>query len=207
MCVVRQTTFALLLLSFAAYAAELRAETASDRLRRFLVSLGYTDVILDECLIRFSRDVVPSGANNGFYRYERLIHLDSISRIGSSEILRMTGVINLTYALRLETTPLYYESYRKVYSFQSWLRENHPEVTWPYLHPQFHNELTPFVEGKAHAHILEMEDLNLWIDYSNFGRVSRIERDPAIMAADTESLSTLRSLLAEYSARSGCSEI
>lgn len=203
-------SLALLLLDHVFFSTESFAEDSStheieSNLNSIIEAMGYIDIEIDQCTLRFSRNIVPDESNNRANKYIRTLHLETIdwgieptlSELDLSPLYRY-------YSLEFTTLKSYYEIYRESIFFMLWARREYPLANWPYEHPKFHDQFTSVLEIHAEQMIADFEKLNSWTDFSSFGRSTSFSQNFEIGFGTEGPLISFAQALQRYSQAKRC---
>ncbi len=171
---------------------------------RSLDNMGYERLLIRDCMISFSRRVVPSEENNGYFAYTRFVNLRNIVGIEDLSVKKFKVNDYETFALRAD---LRYslEAEKLPIVFSSWVIEKFGQDLWPYGHPKFYDENTIEVEYYLQAYHSFFKDWNRRVDYSAFGSATSFSGYFSINYETPEPLEAFYSAILAYSRDKGCS--
>ena len=138
--------------------------------------MGYIDIKVDSCKLSFARLTTPTSKNNGLFRYERIVHLETLNFSELSDIVEVKDQVISYYFQEYAQAETYYEIYNEALLFDSYIKSKYPELHWPYLDPSRFDEWTVLIEAEILNRIGNLDQLNLWINYSSFGRSTTVSR-------------------------------
>jgi hypothetical protein len=179
------------------------ADQSKYQIKKILTEMGYEDVHIEGCNLEFARTVIPTEKNNGFYRYKRKVSINSLDVEDSFE-LRYSERGGGFYQLSFSVQEHYLTDTIKADEFGNWVKLHYPNSTWPYLHPEDHDEMTPFLEEEFNVQVPDLTNLNLWIYYSKFGKSTRISPSFQLTYSSRAPLFNFAKAIISYKALGEC---
>ncbi len=171
---------------------------------RSLDNMGYERLLIRDCMISFSRRVVPSEENNGYFAYTRFVNLRNIVGIENLSVKEFRINDYETFELRSDLRDSL-ESENLPIVFKAWVIEKFGQDLWPYDHPKFHDQQTLEVEYYLQAYQPVFKDWNRRVDYSAFGSATVFSAYFIMNYETPEPLEAFYSAILAYSRDKGCS--
>lgn len=177
------------------------------RLVGSLGAMGYGSIKLFGCVISFSRTVTPTEENNHYFRYSRVIRLDTLEDIENSTVEVIGFGEGKYFAFKVELNDEYADWELKIHSFSRWSRKKFPGSSWPHIHPSQYNEDTPRIEAELRYRMPSISRMNTWTDYSSFGKVTRAFPTFEMNFDQEAPLREFKSALFGYSNANNCTNL
>lgn len=201
------TSIAHLALAVFGFVSPVLCDTKQARdLSNAIEEMGYFNIHVNSCLISFSRLTNPTKENNGLYQYTRVVHLNTIdlSSPTESEAVSASGV--RYYRLEFVHADSYYDIFRQSLLFGSRIKKIFPESHWPYFDVSQQDDWTAPIEAELQKQLTSLNEMNLWINFSSYGRSTTIPLTFQVTDLHRSRLSKLKALLQLYALEQGCSD-
>lgn len=189
-------------LPFAVF-AEVNTGTEAE-LSRTLIKMEYIDVSIESCLLMFSRLNQPSTANNSLYKYTRIIHLDTLDLSSPPKAIKLVNGGNTIYHQEYPHLDSYFWIFSESLSFDTLSKQIYPASHWPYYDVSTQDIWTPIVESLLQQKIADLAKMNLWIDYTKWGRSTIIPRNFEMSYPDLDALTAFMAAVETYAEQTGC---
>ncbi len=165
-------TIGLFLVVFGA-SSDLRADGSTrNDLKGALIEMGYNEVNVDGCQVVFSRLVQPTEKNNGYYKYTRVISLNSLKYNPAADIQYSSGS-RAFYQLNISVREGYLDERFRIFEFKKWAEKEYPSSEWPYAHPEDHDDNTLALEYAFRSRFADLSQLNMWVSFSELGHSTK----------------------------------
>lgn len=180
-------------------------EYESDELLNAFFELGFERVQYDDCVLSFGRKIAPTNENNGFHFLQWTLDLKTLGGLSSSEIHSYVSNGEKFYLLDLVFDDTYFLELVDFRSFRSWVFREFSGSKWPYNHPSEHDVFARAIEVELANRVLNLEELNQRVTFSNSGTItSVIEQVIIIPAPEFEQLERLKVSLSNYANINSC---
>ena len=173
-----------------------------EKMRAALVGMGYTNIEIEGCMVKYSREMEPTRENNFYTHYERFVLLDTMKSF--DQIYRPYWQRSL-YKLRLQPRDSHMELAIEYWNFKDRINSEHPGLNWPSVWPQDYTPLISEIERELHASVPSLKSLNRFVIHTQFGTTT-IESVivTTIASPQKEPLLAFRAALHEYIFQSSC---
>jgi len=180
--------------------------TTTESLVNSLLSMGYEDVVVNDCLVSFQRPVEPTEENNFFFRYARYLDLRTLDIPGDVVVERRPNTSREVYEMEIQFSEAYIglQEIRDLQAFYRWVRANYPESNYPYDHPSRGDIYLSRIHYNFLQRVQGIERLNRTIDLSQFGAVVVVENSFALRYFEQQPLEDFLSSLLEYIDQNSC---
>lgn len=191
-------------LSSPVHSDQMVSSHAAEEAVNFFVDMGYSKVELNKCILTLSRDILSRSENNGYYKYTRRIHIDTLDWASDPMWVVVVDKPKVYYRVLIEYKDSYYNKYRDALLFQVWSRREYPLSHWPYENPIFNDEYTSILERDLYMIIRDVDDMNIWTDYSFNGPSTRFPSNFDLSFSNEKMLRDTIIALKQYSKETSC---
>ncbi|WP_206539680.1 hypothetical protein [Leisingera sp. ANG-S5] len=180
------------------------SDVAEESLKSSLSEMGYVEVLLEGCEVSFSRLVQPSQRNGGLHRYDRVIKLGTLNFDGELDVRSAEADGKTYYFFIAPPKEALSDLHQDAEAFRQWVNVEFPGVNWPDYFPAMHDFRTEAVEQFLHDLFPNFVKLNLWINFTRFGRSTVATIDFRMYSTSKPELESFKSALQAYSRRFEC---
>ncbi|KIC30041.1 hypothetical protein [Leisingera sp. ANG-M6] len=180
------------------------SDVAQQNLKSSLSEMGYVEVHLEGCKVSFSRLVQPSQRNGGLHRYDRVIKLGTLNFDGEIDVRSTEAGGKTYYYFIAPPNEALSDLHHDAEVFRQWVNVKFPGVNWPDYFPAQHDFRTEAVEQFLHDQFPNFAKLNLWANFTKFGRSSLATIDFRMYSESKPKLERFKTALQAYSRQFEC---
>jgi len=180
--------------------------TTTESLVNSLLSMGYENVVANECFISFERPVEPTEENNFSFRYARSLDLRTLDIPDEVPVERRPRTSREIYEMEIQFSEDYIglQEIRDLQAFYRWVRANYPESNYPYDHPSRGDIYMSRIHYNLLQRVQGIERLNRYTFWSQFGVSFSVENSFALRYFERQPLEDFLSSLLEYIDQNSC---
>ena len=169
-----------------------------------LVGMGYRDVSISGCWLRFARDLEPSEINRWTSGYERIVNIDYFRDFSRQEVTRGLNGNTVYFILDVPLDDQYPLDTRAPVEFENWAERFFLGVQWPWSESPESREPVPSVERALEANFDDLDQLNRWISFQETGKSTQVETSFVLTWKEEISLNDFKRIITAYAKESDC---
>lgn len=181
------------------------ADQGSDKkLETSLAAMGYENIVLEGCEVRYSQNFVPTRETNGFSSLTHILKINHFARREDVQIRRFKSGAGYFYILTIPVKPEYRGLYNQVINFRLWASDKYPHTNWPNLNPTDFDTSYQELEAELREVVPTLEQLTRKVLNTNFGQSTILHLRPQLESRDEVTLKALLENLYRFGAENGC---
>ena len=179
-------------------------DASREKMRTALVGMGYTNIEIEGCELKYSKEFEPTRENNFYTHFDKFVLLDSLKSFNQIYAQRLVPN-GIMYELRLRTWDSYLDTSFEYWQFELRISREYPNLYWPYIRP---SDYTPFIseiERELHASVPSLKRLNRSVAHTQFGTTTVADGLRSVIRSfQKEPLLAFRAAVRDYIFQSSC---
>ncbi|WP_298909577.1 hypothetical protein [uncultured Aliiroseovarius sp.] len=164
--------------------------------------MGYTEMLLDDCVIEFSRILENDPHDRVERKYKRHINLESLDALSATRVYQVgqSAAYGSIFAFSVPYNDKYSDTIDKIRDFNFYVKVQFPGIRWPF---EFTQEFLE-IEELLKENFPQLQEINYWSsDIKNIQYTQIFERVDFTYSSEIE-LNRFRASLINYSRLYSC---